>query len=100
MRSSRRSQLERYVDIIRIVAREGPVRQTHIMYKANLAWQELKKDLSALQAQGIIEPEVHKEGIFYRITTTGRDALEHFNRVASLLATTLQEEAGTRNGLE
>jgi predicted transcriptional regulator len=63
------------------------------MYKANLAWQELKKDLSALQAQGIIEPEAHKEGIFYHITATGRDALEHFNQVASLLATTVHEEA-------
>jgi len=30
------------IDIIRVVAANGPLRRTHILYKANLTWGELR----------------------------------------------------------
>ncbi len=81
----RRSRLERYRDILRVIANFGPIRQTHIMYKANLTWEGLKQDLTKLKSTGMLQEATHEEGIFFTITQSGLDVLSHFSTIESNL---------------
>ena len=54
----RRSHLEQYVEIIGILAQNGPLKLTPLMYKANLNCKVVKKDLSFLLTQGLIEERI------------------------------------------
>lgn len=85
MKIIRRSKLERLVDILRVIASTGLIKQTHIMYKANLTWDELKRDLQWLMDLGLVERTVVSEGIFFKITNLGSDVLSHFEKIESLL---------------
>lgn len=82
---TRRSRLERYRDILRVVANFGPIRQTHIMYKANLTWEGLKEDLSRLKGTQLVAETIREEGVFYMVTQAGRDVLTHFGRIEETL---------------
>ncbi|MCP8304576.1 MAG: hypothetical protein H3Z50_03780 [archaeon] len=88
MKIARRSKLERLIDILKVIASEGPVRQTHIMYRANLTWNELKNDLQWLMDLDLIERTTMREGVVYKITRAGLDILSHFEMVESALKTT------------
>ena len=48
----RRSKLEMYVDILSVLALRGPLKLTHIMYKANVNCSILKEYLESLIQQG------------------------------------------------
>ncbi|MCP8316227.1 MAG: hypothetical protein H3Z51_05105 [archaeon] len=92
MRIIRRSKFERLIDILRVVASVGLIKQTHIMYKANLTWDELKKDLQWLIDLKLIERTVISEGIFYKITNLGSDALSHFEKIELILKLNYEEK--------
>jgi predicted transcriptional regulator len=51
----RRSKLEMYVDIIKVLAQRGPLKLTHVMYKANVNSGVLKECLDFLLKQGLVE---------------------------------------------
>ena len=97
MKVNRRSKLERYFDVLKVISARGPIRQTHIMYKANLTWDELKKDLEKLMNLSIIEKIVTKEGIFYRITPEGIEALSHISKIESMLMLDQRKEYATNS---
>ena len=84
MKITRRSKLERLIDILRVV-NIGPIRQTHIMYKANITWNELRKDISWLRSLGLIKKKRMREGVFYEITSSGLETLSFFEIIESKL---------------
>ena len=88
----RRSKLEIYVDVLRVLARHGPLKITHIMYKANVNCTVLKQFLDSLVQQSLIEEQVfHKkkqQKIVYAITERGRATLNHFRELTKFLQTT------------
>ncbi len=86
--TQRRSKQERLIDIIRVVTANGPLRRTHILYKANLTWGELKEDLDALEKVGAIKMIENREGIFYRSTEVGLELLDHSSRIVTILTGT------------
>jgi len=45
----RRSKLEMYIDILKVLAHRGPLKLTHIMYKANVNFRELKQVLPLVE---------------------------------------------------
>ena len=49
----RRSKLEMYVEILRVLGQRGPLKLTHIMYKANFNCVILKEYLDFLIRQGL-----------------------------------------------
>jgi hypothetical protein len=51
----RRSKLEMYVDILKVLAHRGPLKLTHVMYKANVNCSVLKEYLDFLMKQGLVE---------------------------------------------
>jgi predicted transcriptional regulator len=88
MNDSRRSKLEIYADILRVLAHHGPLKQTHIMYKAKVNCSVLKQFLDSLVQQKLIEEQIlRKKGqrIIYSITERGKAALVNFEEITMAL---------------
>jgi predicted transcriptional regulator len=78
----RRSKLERYVDILALLARMGPLKLTHIMYKSNFNGSVLKEYLNFLVKQGLIEERTVRETrSVFAVTQRGRTVLKHFREL-------------------
>ena len=82
----RRSKMEMYIDILKVLAQHGPLKLTHVMYKANVNCSVLKENLDFLIAQNLIEEQVtvkrrNKTKISYAITDKGRTVIRYFNEV-------------------
>jgi predicted transcriptional regulator len=89
----RRSKLEMYVDILKVLARHGPLKLTHIMYKANINCSVLKQNLDFLIQQNLVEEQTlhkkrNKTGVVYAITERGRTVLKYFRELNSALQIT------------
>ena len=54
----RRSKMEMYIDILKVLAQNGPLKLTHVMYKANVNCSVLKEYLDFLIKQNLIEEQV------------------------------------------
>ena len=89
MNDSRRSKLEIYVDILKVLAQNGPLKSTHIMYKANVNCNVLRQFLDSLSQQSLIEEQTfHKkkqQKIVYAITERGKAALVNFEEITMAL---------------
>ena len=82
----RRSKLEMYVDILKVLAQRGPLKLTHIMYKANVNCSVLKENLDFLTKQGLVEEKIlRKERIVYAITQRGITVLKYFRELKEVL---------------
>ncbi len=82
----RRSKLEMYVDILKVLARTGPLKLTHIMYKANVNCSVLKEYLDFLIAQNLVEEKtIGKKRIVYVITERGVTVLKYFRELKAVL---------------
>jgi predicted transcriptional regulator len=82
----RRSKMEMYIDILKVLAQNGPLKLTHVMYKANVNCSVLKQNLGFLIKQNLIEEQVtvkkrNKTKISYAITEKGRTVIRYFNEV-------------------
>ena len=92
----RRSKLEMQVDVLKVLARHGPLKLTHIMYKANVNCSVLKQYLDFLIQQNLVEEQnLHKKKnkprVVYAITERARTVLKYFRELNSALQIT--EEA-------
>jgi predicted transcriptional regulator len=89
----RRSKLEMYVDILKVLAQRGPLKVTHIMYKTNVNCNILKECLNFLSKQGLIEERiVGKSRVVYVNTTRGTQVIKFFRELDKML--TVIEEDG------
>ncbi len=91
----RRSKMEIYIDILKVLAKNGPLKLTHIMYKANVNCSVLKEYLDFLIHQRLIEEQfLHKKRnktkIRYAVTERGKTVLRYFNEVNRALQITQQ----------
>ena len=66
------------------------IRKTHIMYKANLSYEQVHLYLGELIGKRLIQQDVSPDGVVYRTTEKGREFLLHYTRVVELLE---EEEA-------
>ena len=75
-----------YIDILKVLAQRGPLKLTHVMYKANVNCSVLKQNLEFLIQQNLIEEQItvkkrNKTKISYAITERGRTVIKYFNEV-------------------
>ena len=89
----RRSKMEMYVDILKVLAQNGPLKLTHIMYKANVNCSVLKQNLDFLIQQNLIEEQIrrkkrNKTKVRYAITERGKTVIKYFNEVKRALQIT------------
>ena len=91
----RRSKLEMYIDILKVLAHRGPLKLTHIMYKANVNCSVLKQYLEFLTKQNLVEERIAgKRRVVYAITPRGITVLKHFRELKQVLP--IIEEARNR----
>ncbi len=82
----RRSKLEMYVDILSVLAHRGPLKLTHVMYKANVNCSVLKEYLDFLLKQGLIEERtVGKQRVVYAVSQRGITVLKYFKELKQIL---------------
>jgi len=82
----RRSRIERCLDILKVVARFGPIKQTHIMYKANLSWTELKRDIENLKRLKMIT-EIDEDGnLLYAISESGLSTIYNYEKIEEIFS--------------
>ncbi len=91
---NRRSTTEMDIAILQALSGSKLLKLTHIMYKANLNANVLKKKLIVLEAKGLIKSsKVHKERLkgparertFYGLTSEGRGVLHSYRSVYNTL---------------
>jgi predicted transcriptional regulator len=91
----RRSKLEMYIDILKVLARRGPLKLTHIMYKANVNCSVLKQYLDFLTLQNLVEEQtLGKKRVVYAVTEKGLTVLKYFRELKTVLP--IIEEARAR----
>ena len=82
----RRSTLEMYIDILRVLAHNGPLKLTHVMYKANVNCSVLKEYLDFLIKQGLIEERtIGKARVVFVVTQQGITVLKYFHELEQVL---------------
>jgi predicted transcriptional regulator len=88
----RRSKLEICIDVLKVLAARGPLKPTHIMYKANVNRSLLKWCLDLLVRQNLVEERRRGERTVYAITDRGIAVLNYFKELKTMLP--IVEEAG------
>jgi len=93
----RRSKLEMHVDVLKVLARHGPLKLTHIMYKANVNCSVLREYLDFLIQHNLVEEQtLHKKrrktNIVYAITERGLTVLKYFRELNKAIP--IIEESG------
>jgi predicted transcriptional regulator len=82
----RRSKLEMYVDILSVLYHRGPLKLTHIMYKANVNCSVLTEYLGFLMQKELVEERIVKRNrIVYAITQRGVTVLKYFGELKQML---------------
>jgi predicted transcriptional regulator len=75
-----------YVDILKALAHRGPLKLTHIMYKANVNCSVLREYLDFLLKQNLVEERnVGKIRTVFAITQKGITALKGFRELKQML---------------
>ena len=70
------------------------IRKTHIMYKANLSYEQVHLYLGELIGKRLIEQDVSSEdGVVYRTTEKGREFLLNYTRLVELLEEEARQES-------
>lgn len=91
--SMRRSMLEQYIDVLKVLTHEGPLKVTHVMYKANLNGNSVKESLKFLIKQGLVEERLAgKQVTVYAVTQRGITVLKYFRELRQALP--IVEEEG------
>ena len=78
--------MEMHLDILMTLAQKGPLKLTHIMYKANVNCSVLKEYLDFLMQQKLVEEKtLKKERIVYTITEKGLKVLKYFRELQIMI---------------
>ena len=82
----RRSKLEMYVDILKVLAQEGPLKLTHLMYETNVNCSILNEYLDFLVKQNLVEErKIGVKRAVFAITQRGTIVLKYFEELRQIL---------------
>jgi len=88
-----RSKLEVYLDILRVLRYRGPLKLTHVMYKANVNCNVVKENLHFLIEQGLVEEKPSsKTAVVYAITQRGIQVIKRFLELEQMLPEVYESE--------
>jgi predicted transcriptional regulator len=75
-----------HIDVLKVLAHKGPLKLTHIMYKANVNCSVLKEFLDFLTEQDLAEEKAKDTTrTVYAITDKGRRVLTYFRELKTML---------------
>jgi predicted transcriptional regulator len=89
----RRSKLEIYADLLKVLAHEGPLKLTHLMYKVNINCTALREDLETLIRLGLVEEQTtgNNKG-FFSVTERGFKILNYFGEIIQVFSIIKEED--------
>ena len=61
------------------------IKKTHVMYRANLSYEQVHLYLGELIEKGLVDQEVRSDGVIYRTTEKGREFLVYYQRISEFL---------------
>ncbi len=61
------------------------IKKTHIMYRANLSYEQVHAYIAELKERGMLEQIFGDDGTIYRATEKGREFLHYYGRLIDLL---------------
>lgn len=76
----RRSKAQLIHDMLAAVEKQGHIKPTHLVYKANLSYNVMIKYVEDLIQAGFLEEQNVPEGKRYTLTDTGRDYLAEYRK--------------------
>ena len=83
-----------YVETLTVLAHRGPLKLTHIMYKANVNCSVLNEYLQYLAEKGLVNKrKVGKSRNVYAITQRGITVLKYFKELNEVLPLTEEDES-------
>ena len=89
-RKNNRGKIEIMADVLSLST--VGIKKTHIMYRANLSYEQILYYLNELQVRGLLEQGVEEGAQVYRTTEKGREFLHHFTQMAELIKGYSEEE--------
>jgi predicted transcriptional regulator len=93
----RRSKLEMYLDLLKVLAQRGPLKLTHIMHIANVNCSVLKEYIDSLIKQGLVKEKISgREKIMYAITQRGVTVLTQLRELTEVLLLLEEKENAQR----
>ena len=77
----RRSKLETYIDILKVLLLKGPAKLTQIKYKVNVSYTTLKEQIDFLTKAGLVETrKIDRINVVYALTQRGNNVLIYFHQ--------------------
>ena len=83
-RKNNRGKIEIMADVLALST--SGIKKTHIMYRANLSYEQILYYLNQLLGKGLISQDVSDGAIVYRTTEKGREFLVCYSRMSGLIA--------------
>ena len=84
----RRSKLEIYIDILKVLTHMGPLKLTHIINKANVNGAVLTQYLNFLIEKGLVEERtIRNRSTVFTVTQRGINLLKIFREFTEVLTT-------------
>jgi predicted transcriptional regulator len=82
-RKNNRGKIEIMADVLALST--SGIKKTHIMYKANLSYEQILYYLNQLLGKGLIAQDVSDGALVYRTTEKGREFLVYYSRMSDLI---------------
>jgi predicted transcriptional regulator len=88
-RKNNRGRIQIMGDVLALAT--SGIKKTHIMYRANLSYEQVHLYLGELIGKRLIAQDVSSDGVVYRTTEKGREFLLHYTRLVEFLEEEKQE---------
>jgi len=76
VRDSKRTRVDIILDMLKCISeKNGQIKPTHLMYKSNLSYVQMKEYLNEMKSKGLISESLEKEKKMIIITKKGKDFL-------------------------
>ena len=82
-RKNNRGKIEIMADVLALST--AGIKKTHIMYRANLSYEQILYYLKELQAKELIGQGIADGALVYRTTEKGREFLACYSRMSELI---------------
>ncbi len=82
-RKNNRGKIEIMADVLSLST--AGIKKTHIMYRANLSYEQIIHYLSQLLGKGLLSQDSSEGALVYRTTEKGREFLSCYSRMTELI---------------
>ena len=90
-RKNNRGKIQIMGDVLSLAT--SGIKKTHIMYRANLSYEQVYLYLEELISKRLIAQDVSADGVVYRTTEKGREFLSYYSHLTELLVESKQDQA-------